>query len=739
MMTTDTQIRTPFRQLMRVGAAAVLALGLAACGGSSNTKSTGNGDGTTTQQQTPYQKADAAIKAATTVDAVDAALKEAKANTAINAPDIGKLETAATNRKAELMKAANAKRQLEAVKAAAGEVDTSDLKGDKLATAEGKITALEMALENADDVSPADKATYQKKLEKAKLAVASEKLDMALGAFSGVTPTKAQLDTAMAALRELRDALKGAENLTDDEKDRYQAQADRADADNGQIKTAQGHYRDHVVKNIEDTQIAAAMRAVGMVTDTSDDSTVTDAQNAIDDAKTEIDGANISDEQRADLHRKLAEHQGALNRAKDSRMAAMKKKEADRMAAAQANARVVYAGIAPYNGSDSNNKRDKRYAQFNDQGNSSLSATPDLSIEIRDADTVRLKPDSATVEKLKGWTGSKWKLVDEGTTYEAVVYDNRYSKPGNKFRDAWSDEFDEDTGWLNSEGTMNIGQHQAFEGRTFSGTTKLAGVGETYEVRGTFAGVRGKFFCTPAVGKYCAVQPRPDGLRLGEVSGTSFATTHTDNAWRFKPDNMDDRVVGDADAAFVTYGYWIRKGADGTWDVSAFHNNNRGEAQSLSGLTGDTSLNGTATYDGGAAGVYALSTEAGTFTADAKLVANFTTDSVTGTIDGFMTKGFTGGDGMSRNWSVELQKLQIGSAGGFSTNASNNAHGRTRWTMDGDATPAAGKWEGSFYGWDGAGQGNRPKAATGSFYAEHGTSGKMVGAFGVQDPNRVEQ
>ncbi len=734
MMTTDTQIRTPFRQLMRVGAAAVLALGLAACGGSSNTKSTGNGDGTTTQQQTPYQKADAAIKAATTVDAVDAALKEAKANTAINAPDIGKLETAATNRKAELMKAANAKRQLEAVKAAAGEVDTSDLKGDKLATAEGKITALEMALENADDVSPADKATYQKKLEKAKLAVASEKLDMALGAFSGVTPTKAQLDTAMAALRELRDALKGAENLTDDEKDRYQAQADRADADNGQIKTAQGHYRDHVVKNIEDTQIAAAMRAVGMVTDTSDDSTVTDAQNAIDDAKTEIDGANISDEQRADLHRKLAEHQGALNRAKDSRMAAMKKKEADRMAAAQANARVVYAGIAPYNGSDSNNKRDKRYAQFNDQGNSSLSATPDLSIEIRDADTVRLKPDSATVEKLKGWTGSKWKLVDEGTTYEAVVYDNRYSKPGNKFNVAWTIQSD---GQLN-EADTRTGNDKKVNSVTTAGSHRVGAFGEVVTgIRGEHSGVPGTYSCTPAIGYACAVGLRVGNHTLGGVtdnnnilSGPTYAT------WRFKPDNPEQRIKRDDDVAFVTYGYWIRKGADGRWDVSAFHNNNRGENKTISSLTSDVKLQGTATYDGGAVGVYALSAEAGTFTADAELVANFTTDSVTGTIDGFMTKGFTGGDGMSRNWSVELQKLQIGSAGGFSTNASNNAHGRTRWTMDGDATPAAGKWEGAFYERGGAGQ--RPKAATGSFYAEHGTSGRMVGAFGVTDPNTDE-
>ncbi len=123
----------------------------------------------------------------------------------------------------------------------------------------------------------------------------------------------------MAALRDLKAALTGAEDLTDDEKDRYQAQADRADADDGQIKTAQGHYQDHVVENIEDIQIAAAMKAVEMVTDTSDEDTVTDAQEAIDAAKEEISGANITDAQKATLLAAINIHQGALDRAKLSR------------------------------------------------------------------------------------------------------------------------------------------------------------------------------------------------------------------------------------------------------------------------------------------------------------------------------------------------------------------------------------------------------------------------------------
>ncbi len=488
------------------------------------------------------------------------------------------------------------------------------------------------------------------------------------------------------------------------------------------------------LKAAADTALKAADAAVKAVMDDSEDAKVTDADAKV--AAAEAAVKKVPPAERGDLSQRLGKIEGSLTTRKSSRTAAMKVK-ADMM---KKEAQAVHAGIAPYNSSDSNSKRDKRYAQFNDQGNSSLSATPDLSIEIGPAAAVRLKPDSATmVAALGGWTGSKWKLEKEGTTYEAWVYDNRYSAPGDRFRDAWSDEFNEDTGWLDGTGTASVGQHQKFEGvEIVSGNNRLAKVGEQYRVRGTFAGVPGEYHCTPALDKSCAVQPRSDGLRLGDLGTANFAVSST--IWRFRPDNMDDRVVTDPDPAFVTYGYWIKKGADGKWDVSAFHGNHRGATQTISGLTGDSSLSGKATYDGGAAGVYALSDGAGTFTADAGLVADFTGNSVTGTIDGFMTRGFTGGDGMSRDWSVDLRKLLFNAAGGFVPDASKDALGLTRWTMDGAAAPAAGKWEGSFYEQDGTASGNRPKAATGSFFAEHGTSGsRMVGAFGVKDPDRIEQ
>ncbi len=331
MMTTDTQIRTPFRQLMRVGAAAVLALGLAACGGSSSKPDPDPNGGTPPTVESAYDKALKAINMADTPEAVEAELDKAEANILILAPESKKLRQAAEARKTVLATMVRRTAQKKALSDAADNVDTSDLSdAAKITAAKAAIAKLQEALDDAGDVSDTDKATYQTQLAAAQTAVdkreqmnalsaASGKLDMALAAFAGVTPTKAQLDAAMAALRELKAALTGAEDLTDDEKDRYQAQADRADADDGQIKTAQGHYHDHVVQNIEDTQIAAAETAVAMVTDTSGDDTVTAAQTKIDAAKAEIEGANITEAQKAKLRSKISMHEGALERAKKSR------------------------------------------------------------------------------------------------------------------------------------------------------------------------------------------------------------------------------------------------------------------------------------------------------------------------------------------------------------------------------------------------------------------------------------
>ncbi len=711
-----------------------------------------------------YDTAAAAIAAATTAAEVDSAVAGAVAK--VSGADLRRLETAAAARRTALATMARATAQRKALMEAAGGIDTSDLSdAERIAAAKAAIAALKAALDDAGDVSDADRATYRTRLASAQKAVdRQEQLNAVMGASmtlattlralsdAGSAPTAAQVTAAEEALAALNAAVAAGGHLTEAQKARYGSEADQAPARIASAKTlldAEDLRRENkrvagIVEDITDTEIAAAMTAVGVVTDTSGDGDVTAAQTAIDAARARIDGADIPDGSRQMLLTALAKHEGSLDRAKASRLAHQKEMEDERRKEMAALAEAVYVGIVPY--SDVTDSVDRRYAVWSDQG-LGIDANATVNVSVGEADAMNLKLDKAAmVEALGGWKGARYKLEDEGTTYEAVVYDNAYPEPGKTFRAAWTLAAD---GWVDdvNKGTA-FGQGQAIDGLDpVAGVNIVGRVGETYRVTGTFAGVSGEYLCRPgAVDKVCAVRPGENGLTLGSSDsvGGGFANTNTGMAWRFKPDNQEDRVTANDDLSFVTYGYWFRKGADGKWDVSAFHNANRGPVTAISGLEGDTNLIGTATYGGGAAGVYALSDGAGTFTADAELVADFRpnsasvpgTNSVTGTIDGFMTRGFTGGDGMPRDWSVELHKLAIGDGGRMAPDTSSGSTGLTRWTMDGTAAPAAGKWEGAFYERGSAGQ--RPKAATGSFYAEHGMSGRMVGAFGVTDPDTDE-
>ena len=191
--------------------------------------------------------------------------------------------------------------------------------------------------------------------------------------------------------------------------------------------------------------------------------------------------------------------------------------------------------------------------------------------------------------------------------------------------------------------------------------------------------------------------------------------------------------MNEPDDIYASYGWWLHKSEDGeTFTASAFAEN-RGTVLAAASI--DT-LQGTATYMGGAAGKYSLrgdtggTNDAGHFTARAMLEADFGDDMITGTIDNFM-----GADGESRNWSVELMEQGINSTGTILGDDGNGSAGTdekmTKWTIDGTAGAAGGQWSGTLYdnGDDGV-----PKVGTGTFhstYGHGGNDGRMVGAFGV--------
>ena len=250
---------------------------------------------------------------------------------------------------------------------------------------------------------------------------------------------------------------------------------------------------------------------------------------------------------------------------------------------------------------------------------------------------------------------------------------------------------------------------------TFSLPDPNTGNQQDINVSGSYHGVSGTYTCDTGSGR--------DGTCTAVVATQGF-TLAGSGTWTFTPSNAETRVTDSKDTAYASYGWWLSKAAnDGPFTASAFHD--------FKGTAGTVNIAdlvaGSATYVGGAAGKYALSSstggtnDAGPFTARATLEAEFgaSANSITGTIDKFM-----GADGKSRDWSVELNETAVADNGAITALTSD----ATVWTIGTDEGEATGEWGGNLReeGTDGV-----PMVATGTFYTEFGRAGKMVGAFGA--------
>jgi hypothetical protein len=267
----------------------------------------------------------------------------------------------------------------------------------------------------------------------------------------------------------------------------------------------------------------------------------------------------------------------------------------------------------------------------------------------------------------------------------------------------------------------------------------------TVSFTGMVDGVAGTFSCTGDTA--CAVPARVDGGGVAETTNTAD--------YSFVPDDANAMVDVQNDDGHLVLGWWLSKDADGVpsgVDVFA-------TAMNL-GLRDDTSgnvtasgatLTGTATYEGSAVGKYALhnvagtgNSEAGHFTADAMLEADFDANTaaagadpnengimLSGMIDSIMT-----GE-MARDWTVKLSADSNGAdtAGtpGFD-NLDDISVGSTltaEWQI-GTAT-AMGTWDAEFWGQadEDTAADNHPTAVTGEFMAGFDDIGHIIGAFGA--------
>lgn len=688
--------------------AAVFALTLAGCGGGGGTAEepppppmptpqemcadAGNSwvDGVClTPAQVKFNETLAAIMAATTAEAAQAAYDAVKGD--VSASDGEKLQTAVDERVGALAMMARAEEQKMKLTAAADMIDTSDLSTQEAVdAARAAIVALRGALDEADDVSAADKDMYQMQLDDAvadvddaqdgidtatrrtnqmgMLTSASGTLQAALAALSGSTPTQAQLDAANNALTALNTAITGAEDLTEAEKATYVREAGNA---------------------------AAPIRVAQMAFDNAEDEATMDAN-----------------------------------------------------AAMAVTASKLYAGISAQMGAS-----DGTTFAVNDRDAFYNTAGTAISVSIGDGgDTAHTEVTATLTEDKKtmvpahqGWQGKRYTVEPDGEgTYEAVVY----SYVGAPTEGAKFNAGPDDGGYtLNAADAANPGElpitgdvanAERIASLSFdqSAGTKEFELGANMQrvvIPGSYHGVSGTYYCTAAASSTCAVELAADGFNLGGTADDGNAFTAAGGTWTFKPTNPEARVMSTPDQNYASYGWWLHKSEDGnTFTASAFVDD-RGTVDDAAGIT---ALRGTATYMGGAAGKYALSSstggtnDAGHFTARAMLEADFNADMITGTIDNFM-----GADGQSRNWSVELKKSAIGDTGLIRQSDDDNADlaagdpgAKTAWTIGDTAAAASGEWSGALKdnGDDGV-----PSVGTGTFYTTFDSDGKMVGAFGV--------
>ena len=350
-----------------------------------------------------------------------------------------------------------------------------------------------------------------------------------------------------------------------------------------------------------------------------------------------------------------------------------------------------------------------------------------ISVTIGTAAAVPLAEDKkTTVAALRGWEGKRHTAEPTGDagTYEAYVYSDVRPTEGNPFNEVY-------TLLETATATVLVGEvgvdtsDAAVAGRVASSsfdqssglkTFKLGENARRVVLPGSYHGVSGSFYCTPTdANTNCSSTVAANGFTLQGGS------------WAFKPGTPTAKVTETDDTIYASYGWWLHKSEDGnTYTASAFATA-RGTVPPAANI--DT-LRGTATYMGGAVGKYALSSatggtnDAGHFTARATLEADFNADMVSGTIDNFM-----GADGMPRNWEVELKKSGVAATGEIiGTAGTGTDRMETVWTIDGKAAAASGGWSGTLYD---NGSDLVPKVGTGTFNSNYGTSGRMVGAFGV--------
>ena len=278
-----------------------------------------------------------------------------------------------------------------------------------------------------------------------------------------------------------------------------------------------------------------------------------------------------------------------------------------------------------------------------------------------------------------------------------------------------------------------------------SGQRLDTNVDTTESFDGTYFGAPGTFACTAT----CGLQRVGDVILPQDTVATTPGIQVGSAAWTFTP--AAGAMVDVPDQDWVSYGAWMTTpddAANGELRVGTFYDGMDPHTYAA------TSLTGSATYTGGATGVFVDETATATpqngfFTARARLTATFDAngdgtadtgdDQLTGTIDNFRdgTGAFLGSDNPAtpndptageNDWTVTLTPTSISGVSAVTGSGVTGSADGVGWT--------AGGWNARLYG---PGDGTTPLAPptgiAGSFQASSGTAGNrrgVAGSFGAQ-------
>ena len=318
-----------------------------------------------------------------------------------------------------------------------------------------------------------------------------------------------------------------------------------------------------------------------------------------------------------------------------------------------------------------------------------------------------------------------------------VIYSNTDFETPTDFAEVYPLDVNADT---NSPGNdaleIALGASDRDDVENIGGENRPTTVQANGSFPGTFDGAAGVYTCTDGGG--CTLTYDSERNVMG-VSGDMH----------FTPD-ADETVLA-TDPDYMYFGYWLRESedrdGDPTFEVAGLYG-----GADPSGISDVQNLEGSATYEGSATGLYVrrwtdannmvVRRRAGQFTADALLTANFGGDtvpaadhySISGTISSFMA----GGRALDPNWRLALRRAEFGS--GATLGLHNDFSGGTQ-DVDGNdmfGTAAEGDWNGRFFGEvevdnDSGTDGNQstlPSGVAGSFDG-HFNNGDVIGAFAV--------